>query len=66
MSKPIIKAIELHIGGIGLSIYSKSTILICEGTANVRSIHNATKKDVEWVKAMGGYVPDGRIAKEAE
>ncbi len=51
---------------MGLSISSEAAILRREGTANVKSIRNATKEDVEWVQAMGGYVPNGRIAQEAK
>jgi hypothetical protein len=63
-SKPIIKYIELSGRGCGLSTDSEANILKREGTANVALIRNATQKDVDWVRGMGGYVPEGRIAKE--
>lgn len=63
MSKPVIKYISLWGGGCGLSTSSKSEILRSHGTANVQLVRPATQKDVEWVRAFGGYVPDGRIEK---
>lgn len=29
------------------------------GTDNFKSIRKATKKDVDWVRGMGGHVPGG-------
>ena len=62
MRKPTIRYVELAGLGCGLSTDSERNILRREGTSNVRRISNATKENVEWVRAMGGYVPDGRIA----
>lgn len=62
--KPIIQYIDLHGLGCALSADTPSQILRREGYANVRSIRPATSKDVAWVKAMGGYVPDGCTADE--
>lgn len=64
MSKPIIRYIELYGGGCGLRAESPASIYRSEGTSNVRLVRNATEKDIVYVKAMGGHVPDGRIAKD--
>lgn len=66
MSKPIIKYVELYGTGCGLSADSPSAIIRREGTGNVKAIRNATQNDVSWVRGMGGYVPDGRIAKRSD
>lgn len=29
-----------------------------EGHSNVRGVRKATEKDIEWIRAMGGRVPD--------
>lgn len=64
MSKPIIRYIELTNGRCGLSIETALQIRREEGSRNVKNITNATAKQVEWVRGMGGLVPDGRIVKE--
>lgn len=64
MAKPIIQYVERFGGGCGLKTGSRRQIEREMGTDNVRLIRNATEEDVSWVRAMGGYVPDGRIVKE--
>lgn len=60
MNKKVIKYISLR-SGCGLSTKSPEQILREEGSNNVQYVRDATAKDVEWIRAMGGYVPDGRI-----
>lgn len=62
--KPTIRYVSLVAGGCGLTTDPVRSILKREGTANVRSISNATQKQVDWVRAMGSYVPDGIIRAE--
>ncbi len=62
-AKPIIRYIELWCGRCGLSNSSVASIYSEQGRANVRSVRNATEQEVAWVRGMGGYVPEGRIAK---
>ena len=59
---PRIYKINLCSGHVGL-IYAKSKPVanrraICEWGANVKSVESATPEDVEWVRAMGGNVPE--------
>ena len=61
--RPIL-ATRLIGGGIGLSNETRATILREEGTANVASIKLATQADIDHVRAMGGYIPNGRIVQE--
>ncbi len=56
--------VELSNGRCGLSTDSKAEIMKQVGTDNLRSISVATKKQIDFVRAMGGYVPvDGKIPK---
>jgi hypothetical protein len=50
--------------GCGLTTECKRDALRRIGIDNVATFRPATQADVDWVKGMGGYVPDGRIAKE--
>jgi hypothetical protein len=63
MAKPVIKYVDFYNGYCRLTTDAESTILREEGTRNVKQIRPATKADVEHMRAMGGPVPDGRIAK---
>lgn len=63
MSKPFLMCVELR-SGIGIRAESRRNILKQYGTVNVMDIHYATQKEIEWVRAMGGFVPEGRIHKE--
>lgn len=36
------------------------------GSDNVRSVRPATQGDIDWVKAMGGRVPKGRVSPHTE
>ena len=63
MSRKIIKRV-LAYGLVGLSTDTKREILREHGRGNVQSVRNATQEDVDWVRGMGGYVPDGIVAKE--
>lgn len=65
MSKKIIKYISLK-SGCGLSTKSPEQILREEGSNNVEFVRNATADEVDWIRAMGGYVPEGRIASKGE
>lgn len=62
--KPTIRCVMLRNGRVGLSVAKRSTILREEGTLNVLSIENATPAQVEHVRAMGGYVPDGIVRRK--
>lgn len=64
MRRRTIMYISLHGTGCGLSTDSEKEIFRREGTSNVREVRPATQKDVDWVKAMGGYVPDGIIRRD--
>lgn len=37
---------------------ARKSALAESGTSNFKSIRKATKSDVEWVRAMGGYIPE--------
>ena len=37
---------------------ARKNALVESGTFNFKSIRKATKRDIEWVRAMGGHVPD--------
>lgn len=63
MKKKVIKYITLSGGRCGLSTATNKDILASEGRANVASIRPATREDVEWVRAMGGHVPEGIVRK---
>ena len=64
MAKPIIKYVSLR-HGCKLSCDTPDQILRSEGSNNVEYVRNATSEEVAWIKAMGGNVPDGRIAEPA-
>lgn len=59
--KPTVRYIDLHDGTCALSTDSEAAIMRHEGARNVRMIRNATQADVDWIEAMGGRVPTGRI-----
>jgi hypothetical protein len=40
---------------------AKKEALIENGTRNLKSVRPATKEDVSSVKAMGGWVPEGKV-----
>ncbi len=44
--------------GCCLTTETKAQLIKREGTENVERFRPATKQDIAWVKAMGGYVPD--------
>jgi hypothetical protein len=60
-SKKVIQYISLDNGRCGLSTESPRDILHRIGTENVRAIRPASQKEVDWVRAMGGDVPDGIV-----
>lgn len=60
--RPVVNYVSLWNGRCGLSTDTRAEIMRREGTANVRGVRPATQADVEWVRGMGGYVPEGRIA----
>ena len=62
MSKRIIRYIALWGSGCGLSTDTPAQIMREHGTSNVKHIRNATQEDIDWVRCMGGRVPEGRIA----
>lgn len=37
-----------------------------EGRKNVTEVRAATQADLDWVTAMGGFVPEGRLANNQE
>lgn len=47
---------ELYGTGCGLCT-NKNTLIKEQGTANVKNVELATKQQIDWVRAMGGYVP---------
>ena len=55
--------IEFRNGYCGLSQEPKRTILRRHGTENVGSISPATAEQIDYVRAMGGYVPERAIKK---
>jgi hypothetical protein len=65
MSRKIIKAVTLRGGRVGLSAETESAIKRRVGSDNLVSVKPATQSQVDWVRAMGGIVPDGRVAKGA-
>lgn len=46
-----------------MSTASKKAILDAHGRDNVTVIRPATKDDVEWVRDMGGHVPEDGIIR---
>lgn len=48
--------VEMKNGYCGLTD-NKQQVIREEGTNNVKSITPATKEQIAWVQAMGGYVP---------
>jgi hypothetical protein len=64
-AEPLLRYVLLVNGRCGLSAESPAAIKREQGTANVRCIRLATETDVIHVRSMGGYVPEGRIAKVA-
>lgn len=62
MKKPIIKCVYVHGRGVGLFTGTDAQIKRRLGTENVERIRPAKAKDIAYVKAMGGFVPDGRAA----
>lgn len=48
--------VELTNGYCGLAD-NKQQVIREEGTNNVKSITPATKEQIAWVQAMGGYIP---------
>jgi hypothetical protein len=63
MKKKVIKYITLSGGRCGLSTATDKDILASEGRANVASIRPATREDVDWVRAIGGHIPEGIVRK---
>lgn len=59
----IIKYVSFRGSYCKLSTDSRAQILREEGTNNVSEIRNATAADIESVRSMGGYVPEGRIVR---
>jgi hypothetical protein len=64
MRKPILRYVELYSGHCTIETGSNSEIIRRLGCFNVKFVRAATKKDVEWVKAFGGHVPDGKCLKQ--
>lgn len=70
MQRRYIKYVGLEGGYCALSTASKKAILDAHGRDNVTVIRPATKDEVEWVRAMGGHVPEdvrraGRLSRAA-
>lgn len=61
-----IRYIKLYGGRCGLTTDTKREVMKREGTSNVLEVRPATQKDVDWVRGMGGHVPNGRILKDTE
>jgi hypothetical protein len=61
--KPIINYISLVGGRCGLTTESKREVLARCGSENVVATEPATQEQVDWIRAMGGKVPDGRVVK---
>ncbi len=56
---------ELVGGNCGVRAMTPEEIRRGEGYNNVQRIRLATQQDVDWIKAMGGYVPsEGFVRKE--
>jgi len=53
-----INYVELYGGRCGLSANTEAQIRKQEGDSNIKRISVATKEQIEWVRAMGGYVPE--------
>jgi len=52
--------VELQNGHCGLSNDTEASIRRQEGSNNIKRITKATKDQIAWVRAMGGYVPENR------
>ncbi len=46
----------------GLTTESASAVLRRYGTDNVRDVRPATQAEIDWVRAMGGEVPEGVVS----
>jgi hypothetical protein len=64
MRRKTIKYITLTGGRCTLSTDTNRKIFDEEGRANVTLIRPATMDEVEWVRAMGGHVPEGIVRKK--
>jgi hypothetical protein len=64
--RPLINMVRLANGRCGLTTDSREKVMLEQGSANVRSVMPATAADVQWVRLMGGEVPEGRLAPEYE
>lgn len=61
MKKRVINYIDLRHGGCGLTTDSRTETLRQHGMLNVKSFRPATQKDIDWVRGMGGMIPDGYL-----
>jgi len=59
-----IRYIKLFGGRCGLTTDTKREVLRREGESNVLDVRPATQQEVDWVRAMGGRVPEGKVRRE--
>jgi hypothetical protein len=43
---------------------AKSEVLKTKGTENLKSVSLATNEEIDWIKAMGGYIPNIDVLNE--
>lgn len=66
MKRPIINYVTLTNGWCGLTTDSKREAYNRLGSENIASFGPASQRQLDWVQAMGGKVPHGRVSRSTE